>query len=200
LVSKAQGTFEWCGVSRVSAEVIGGTGRGPDPTAFLEAVFWLEDRLRDGIPHASEGVRAEAEEDGIAFRTLQRAKRALQVRSIKRGQDPEGKEAWDWQLPSLTMIPTPETLLGSLGTLDVLGILDVLGALHTNQRDRSNSRVSQESQERQERQERQVVEATPCPHCHGTDFWTGAAGQMICVRCHPQPTNERSSDGPDHSS
>src|SRR4029450_2396596 len=32
----------------------------------------------------------------------------------------------------------------------------------------------------------------PCPHCRGTIFWTGATGQMICVRCHPQPTHERS--------
>jgi hypothetical protein len=31
----------------------------------------------------------------------------------------------------------------------------------------------------------------PCPHCHGTDFWTGATGQLICTRCHPQPSRER---------
>ena len=67
LFSKDQGAFEWCGVSRVSAEVIGGTGRGPDPTAFLEAVFWLEHQLKDGLPRASEDLRKDAEEDGIAF-------------------------------------------------------------------------------------------------------------------------------------
>jgi hypothetical protein len=98
LFSKDQGTFEWCGVSRISAEVLGGTGRGPDPTAFLEAVFWLEDRLKDGLPQASIALGAEADEAGIAFRTLRRAKQALQIRSIKRGPDPQGKEAWDWQL------------------------------------------------------------------------------------------------------
>jgi archaellum biogenesis ATPase FlaH len=54
LFSKTDGHFEWCGVSRLSAEVIGGSGRGPDPTAFLEAVFWLEEKLKAGIPQSSD--------------------------------------------------------------------------------------------------------------------------------------------------
>jgi hypothetical protein len=28
----------------------------------------------------------------------------------------------------------------------------------------------------------------PCVFCHGTVFWTGASGHLICSRCHPQPT------------
>ena len=31
----------------------------------------------------------------------------------------------------------------------------------------------------------------PCVFCHGTTFWTGAAGQALCCRCHPQPTQRQ---------
>jgi DNA repair protein RadA/Sms len=193
LFSKDQGTFEWCGVSRISAEVLGGTGRGPDPTAFLEAVFWLEDRLKDGLPQASAALGVEADEDGIAFRTLRRAKQAPQIRSIKRGPDPQGKEVWNWQLLSLPLIAPPATHPGPLGPPGPLDPLDLLGPLHTDQRDREDDQENVVGREGQEGQEGQVVwQTTACPHCHGTDFWTGAAGQLICVRCHPQPTHKRS--------
>ena len=195
LFSKDHGQFEWCGVSRLSAEVIGGSGRGPDPTAFLEAVFWLEDQLKDGIPQASETLREDAEEYGIAFRTLRRAKQALQIRSIKRGKDPAGKESWDWQLPSLTMIHPPDSLYGPLGQQGLLGQQGPLGPLQQKQQDREIivEEVSQEQvggggdQEAQESQEGQggqvghvIVEGfsaspeTPvlpaCPQCHCTSL------------------------------
>ena len=33
-----------------------------------------------------------------------------------------------------------------------------------------------------------------CVFCHGTVFWTGASGHLICHRCHPQP-NQGGADG-----
>ena len=116
LFTKEGGDFEWCGRSRLSAEMLAGSGRGPDPHAFLEAVCWLEDRLHDGLPVASDRLRDEADEEGISFPTLRRAKKALGIRSLKRD------EQWDWQLLDLRPIPQPTPLvsLASLGTLEPL--------------------------------------------------------------------------------
>ena len=114
MFTKEAGQFEWCGRSRLSAEMLAGSGRGPDPYAFLEAVCWLEARLQDGLPVACTVLREEAEEDGITFPTLRRAKKALGVRSLKR------EEVWDWQLPTLRTIPQPTPLrsLASRGCLE----------------------------------------------------------------------------------
>jgi hypothetical protein len=110
LFSKLGGQFEWAGVSRLSAEMLGGSGRGPDPHAFLEACVWLERRLRDGLPVASTLLKEEAEEDGISFGTLRRAKKALEVKSLK------CDDQWDWQLPAMRPVPQPTPLL-SLASL-----------------------------------------------------------------------------------
>jgi len=116
LFTKHEGQFEWCGVSRLNAELLAGSGRGPDPYAFLEAVCWLEDRLQDGVPVSSEQLRQEADEEGISFPTLRRAKKALGVRSRKRA------EQWDWHLPGMATIPLPRPLvsLASLAPLEPL--------------------------------------------------------------------------------
>jgi AAA domain len=113
MFTKDGGTFEWCGRSRLSAEMLAGSGRGPDPYACLEAVCWLETRLEDGLPVASTVLRDEAEEEGIHFPTLRRAKKALGVRSVKTG------EQWDWQLLALRTIPQPTPLV-SLASLEHL--------------------------------------------------------------------------------
>ena len=83
--------------------------------SFLEAVCWLETRLQDGLPVASTVLREEAEEEGISFPTLRRAKKALGVRSVKR------EDQWEWQLLALRAIPQPTPLvsLASLGHLQV---------------------------------------------------------------------------------
>jgi hypothetical protein len=113
MFTKEGGQFEWCGRSRLSAEMLAGSGRGPDPYAFLEAVCWLEERLQEGLPVACTVLREEAEEEGLSFPTLRRAKKALGVRSVKR------EEQWDWQLPALRTIPQPTPLL-SLASRDTL--------------------------------------------------------------------------------
>jgi len=113
IFSKEGGQFEWCGRSRLSAEMLAGSGRGPDPHAFLEAVIWLEQRLEDGLPVASALLREEAEEEGLSFPTLRRAKKALRIQSHKRGEE------WDWQLPGLRVIPQPTPLV-ALASLEPL--------------------------------------------------------------------------------
>jgi hypothetical protein len=113
MFTKYEGQFAWCGTSRLSAEMLAGSGRGPDPYTFLEAVCWLEERLEDGLPVACEVLRAEADEEDISFPTLRRAKKALGMRSIKRG------DQWDWHLQGMRTIPQPTPLL-SLATLDAL--------------------------------------------------------------------------------
>jgi hypothetical protein len=166
LFTKDEGVFQWCGVSRISAEMMGGSGRGPDPQASLEALFWLEDKLKDGIPQPSEDLRSAAEEEGIAFRTLRRAKQALQIRSIKRIGE---KDQWDWQLPSLAILAPPSTTLhGLLGSHGPLGPYGPLGPLQQNQQDRQNTvesvtdgRENLVGREGQEGQEGQVVSTTP---------------------------------------
>jgi len=128
MFTKENGQFEWCGRSRLSAEMLAGSGRGPDPYAFLEAVCWLEDRLQDGLPVASDVLRAEAEEEGLGFPTLRRAKKALGVRSLKR------EEQWDWQLPEVRTIPQPTPLV----SLTSLASLEPLEHLQGNQEVRAH--------------------------------------------------------------
>ena len=43
--SKKEGVFAWEGVTRLTAEDLAGSGRGPNHATFLEAVLWLEARL-----------------------------------------------------------------------------------------------------------------------------------------------------------
>lgn len=99
--NKAEGKFEWAGVTRLTGETIVGTGRGPDPHAFLEAVVWLEEQLRAGVPTASQELLNEGDANGYNKKMLHRAKKALGVRS--RRQD----ESWFWTLPSLEIINPP---------------------------------------------------------------------------------------------
>jgi hypothetical protein len=110
IFTKESGQFAWCGVSRLTAELLVGSSRGPDPYMFLEACCWLEARLDNGLPVAYTVLEDEAREEGLSLPALRRARKALGVRSIRNG------EQWDWQLPSLTTIPFPEPFL-SLASL-----------------------------------------------------------------------------------
>jgi hypothetical protein len=64
--SKAEGMFVWCGISRLDAELLGGSGRGPDPHAFIGAACWLEEHMRPGIPMPSKDIEAQMYEDGYS--------------------------------------------------------------------------------------------------------------------------------------
>jgi len=99
--SKAEGRFLWCGVTRLDAELLGGSGRGPDPHAFIGAACWLEEHMTPGIPMPSKAIEAQMYEAGYSKDMIQRAKRALGIRSTRAG------EGWIWTLPSLPHISTP---------------------------------------------------------------------------------------------
>ncbi len=99
--TKECGEFEWVGVSRLSAELLAGSGRGPDPYAFLEAACWLETRLSDGAKVSMQTLWEEAQEEGLTLPTLRRAKKALGVRSVRDGEE------WFWQLPPMRTVQKP---------------------------------------------------------------------------------------------
>jgi AAA domain len=98
--SKAEGAFSWCGVSRLDAELLGGSGRGPEPHAFIGAACWLEAHMTPGVPMASKDIEAQMSEDGYSKDMIQRVKRALGIRSMKAGP------GWVWTLPPLSTIST----------------------------------------------------------------------------------------------
>jgi len=67
------------------------------PNALQEAKDWLTDLLTGG-PIPGKQVKARAERDGIALRTLDRAKVALEVRAYRKGFKRGSK--WLWELPA----------------------------------------------------------------------------------------------------
>jgi len=73
--------------------------------ALSEAADWLRDMLSDGPQPAAE-VKARAKNDGIAARTLDRAKGSLGVRADRQGFAADGR--WTWALPqSAPSSPSP---------------------------------------------------------------------------------------------
>jgi putative DNA primase/helicase len=70
---------------------------GDGGAAHTEAAAWLEDTLAAGPVAASE-IKTRAAADGIATRTLYRAKATLKVASQKSGFGGDG--AWTWALPA----------------------------------------------------------------------------------------------------
>jgi putative DNA primase/helicase len=93
IFSREKGEFAWKGVSRLTESML--TGKGPDPWAMLEAFFWLEEEMKPGIPYLSDKLEKDAQEREISERTLKRAKKLLNIRSDKQG------DQWYWILPSL---------------------------------------------------------------------------------------------------
>ncbi len=96
-------------------------GREPgDGSAFDDAMEWLRDVLSQG-PCAAKDVLAQAKTDGIKERTLERARKALGVKSQREGYANAGR--WVWVMPHTP--PTnpktakPETVAdnGDLGGL-----------------------------------------------------------------------------------
>jgi putative DNA primase/helicase len=91
--SREQGEFAWKGVSRLTEAMV--TGKGPDPWSLLEAFFWLEEQMTPGIPYPSDKLEKDGLEREINERTLRRAKKLLNIRSTKQG------DQWYSILPSL---------------------------------------------------------------------------------------------------
>ena len=117
--SKEQGRFEWCGVSRITAEDLAGSGRGPDPRTYLSCLLWLEQRLEGGLPWPAADIIKAGQEEEYKRDTLHRAKKALGVMSKKIPGDAD--EPWTWRLHPLsvlsTLSPTTVSTLSSVSTV-----------------------------------------------------------------------------------
>jgi DNA repair protein RadA/Sms len=135
--SKDEGKFEWCGVSRLTAELIGGSGRGPDPHRLLEVVCWLEKHMTSGSPQASKAIEDTLTEEGYSHDLIKRAKKALGIISNR------VDDKWYWTLPTLPELLQP---------------LPLLPPLQKNQEDMSSGgREEQEGQEVEEGKEVEVA-------------------------------------------
>lgn len=86
-------TVEWLGESRCTARDLAGA---EDRSAHAEAMWVLYSLLSDGPVQASD-VYSRATAAGVAKRTLERAKVALQVRTRKHGSG--AGSCWTWELP-----------------------------------------------------------------------------------------------------
>ena len=103
IFSKRGGEFEWCGVTRVNKEMMAGSAKGPSPQAFLEACFWLEERLKDGRSYAAKDLQEEMKEEGLTHGVTFAAKKALGIVHTKTLAG-----TFTWHLPPLSL-STPST-------------------------------------------------------------------------------------------
>jgi len=85
--------FNWMGEDDITIdELLNGWARSKPESRFSTARSFVENILRDG-PVAATEIMSKAAEQGIATKTLQRAKVDLRVYSRKRDN------AWYWELP-----------------------------------------------------------------------------------------------------
>lgn len=84
--------FHWCGTSSVSADELVYQQPVKAQHQRREAATWLEGTLAEGEQQV-ETLRAEADANGLNWRTVERAKSALHVMSFKRDNK------WFWKLP-----------------------------------------------------------------------------------------------------
>jgi len=95
--------------------------KNPKPESQLNKAKWvLETLLQDGEVATTE-VQAKGAEQGISFKTLERAKEALGVISIKRNNK------WYWQMPIIIEVSQePQDRQEShAGMLAVLPLVEV---------------------------------------------------------------------------
>ena len=87
-----QDGFLWCGTSKVSADELLSGQPQKHQHQRNAAMEWLVQTLRPGEMEVTV-LRAEADANGISFRTLERAKVRLGLVSFKKG------DRWYWKLP-----------------------------------------------------------------------------------------------------
>jgi putative DNA primase/helicase len=90
------GAVEVLGDSDVHASELFGTRE--ERSALGDARAWLRDRLESG-PMAAKLIKVEAEQAGHSWRTIERAKVSLGIRSVKLGGQ---GEPWVWALPEMS--------------------------------------------------------------------------------------------------
>jgi len=69
------------------------------------AVEWLRDLLEDG-PMSAKEVKSHADQAGLAWRTVRRAKDELGIKPAKTRFD----GGWEWALPKMSTMSTPENV------------------------------------------------------------------------------------------
>jgi hypothetical protein len=91
-----EGRFSWTtGECSITANDLLAAPEGQDKGPMKEAKDWLSDKLKDGSAEQSE-IREQAEAAGIRYRTLVRAKEALNICSRKSTFG----GGWIWWLPT----------------------------------------------------------------------------------------------------
>jgi len=86
---------EWLGTSNVTIKTLHQGDDGSKLRETMEILFLI---LRKG-PDSAKDVRKRAKEEGVAGRTLDRAKAALGVKSERHQFSPYGWWHWQWRLP-----------------------------------------------------------------------------------------------------
>lgn len=89
--------FLWAGLSPLTAaDLLGSDLVKKEKTKMEQAGEFLRDVLKDGPMEAKE-IEAAANDDGIAKRTLNRAKKELNIKSFRWDEKPTSP--WFWELP-----------------------------------------------------------------------------------------------------
>jgi putative DNA primase/helicase len=105
----------WLGEIEIDEGEVAGNGPDEHGGGRHEAVDFLRDLLADG-PVGAKEARDQADDAGIAARTLDRAKKALNVVSARSGK------TWSWSLPEPSSTPrTPRAPGANPGDVGVLG-------------------------------------------------------------------------------
>jgi len=200
IFSKAFGKFEWAGITRLNAQIMAGSGRGPNPQALIEACFWLEAQLKDGFPQTADHLLDLAEQENIKGNTLYGAKKAMKVVSVKVNDE------WFWKLDT--------TPLSSLTLTTTLTSTTSQSSLSTPQND-GHGEDSQDSEDIEDIEVVRVVtgdgvntfantvsahsdvtlsplvaamdDVPPCADCSGIVRWNDH-GVIRCMKCWPPQT------------
>jgi hypothetical protein len=143
IFSKAEGKFEWVGVSRIRKEDLAGPSHGPDSRLWLGAYFWLEARLEGGLAWNATDIEKEAtEEQDLTAMILKRAKKALGV--VSRQMTGAAHAGWTWQLPPLPLVHYPSSSTEAYDTTDTTDATDY-SDLKSSTYEEDGQEVSEES-------------------------------------------------------
>lgn len=163
IYSKAEGIFAWCGVTRLTAEHIAGSGHGPNQHLFLECMLWLEALMGNGVTWSANTIFEHGDGEGYSKDMIVRARKLLGVRATK------GASGWEVSLPPLEVIP-PTRGGHSSNTKDTKDSYSSSYSLYNTESytgKNQESEIRQESVRTEELEEREPLvgeDVTRCPH------------------------------------
>jgi hypothetical protein len=111
--------FAWTGESTITAGDLLAAPSAPGDRKLAEANQWLTEQLRLGSMEQKQ-IRELANNAGISYATLRRAKKALQVRDRKAGMS----GPWMWSLPEGAHDPPEDAQETSVSTFAELSTFD----------------------------------------------------------------------------